>query len=223
MFGRATITLGIGPHSCVNLECRSEICCARLAGNAGPKKSPSGHHRATLSGYIFATKAYINNPKKTINQQYLPHTSSQYGELRPTSGWDRFVSLGHPYKFQRVSRLGSVTARYSSSGRQPNFAALMRGRHLYLAGRPSRWALAHILIFHNIWTALSWVFFRNQSYNPHLVFISFYLRLGIIQLQTRLVCKLISAPPQPYHKIPDIYLLYVKGGEPYLAICHSNI
>jgi len=32
----------------------------------------------------------------------------------------------------------------SSSGRQPNFAALNRGRHLYSAGRPSRWALAHI-------------------------------------------------------------------------------
>jgi len=34
--------------------------------------------------------------------------------------WDRFVSLGHPCKFQRVSRLGNVTARHSSSGRQPN-------------------------------------------------------------------------------------------------------
>ena len=37
-------------------------------------------------------------------------------------------------------------ARHSSSGRQPNFAALNRGRHLYLEGRPSRWALAHILV-----------------------------------------------------------------------------
>ena len=34
----------------------------------------------------------------------------------------------------------------SSSGRQPNFAALNRGRHLCLAGRPSCWALAHILV-----------------------------------------------------------------------------
>jgi len=34
----------------------------------------------------------------------------------------------------------------SSSGPQPNFAALNRGRHLCLAGRPSRWALAHILV-----------------------------------------------------------------------------
>jgi len=56
------------------------------------------------------------------------------------------ASLGHPSKFQRVSRLGSVTARPSSSGRQPNFATLNRGRHLYSAGRPSRWALAHILV-----------------------------------------------------------------------------
>jgi len=46
-----------------------------------------------------------------------------------------------PCKFQRVSRLGSVTA---STERQPNFAALNRGRHLCSAGRPSRWALAHI-------------------------------------------------------------------------------
>jgi len=31
----------------------------------------------------------------------------------------------------------------SSSGRQPNFAALNRGRHLCSTRRPSRWALAH--------------------------------------------------------------------------------
>jgi len=33
-----------------------------------------------------------------------------------------------------------------SSGRQPNFAALNRERHLCSAGRPSRWALPHILV-----------------------------------------------------------------------------
>jgi len=57
------------------------------------------------------------------------------------------ASVRHPCKFQRLSRLASVTARHSSSGRQPNFAALNRGRHLYLAGRPSCWALAHTLVF----------------------------------------------------------------------------
>jgi len=55
----------------VNLECKYEMYCTRLVGNAGPKKSPknspSGHHRTTLSGYIFATEAHIDNPKKLLN------------------------------------------------------------------------------------------------------------------------------------------------------------
>jgi len=72
------------------------------------KNSPSGHHRTTSSGYIFATKAFVDNRKKIIKQQYLLHMYSQCGELRPTNGWDPFWSLGHPSKFQRVSRLGSV-------------------------------------------------------------------------------------------------------------------
>jgi len=51
-----------------NLECKSEMCCTRLAENTGHKsrqKSPSRHHRTTLSGYIFTTKARIDNRKKT--------------------------------------------------------------------------------------------------------------------------------------------------------------
>jgi len=47
---------------------------------------------------------------------------SQYGESQPSSGWDRFTSLGHPNKFQRVSRVGFVTSPMSLNGRQPNFA-----------------------------------------------------------------------------------------------------
>jgi len=75
------------------------------------KNSPSGHHRITLSDYIFTTKAHIDNrKKKLVKQQYIPHMSSQYGELRPTDGWDQFVSVGHPCKFQRVSHFRFVSA-----------------------------------------------------------------------------------------------------------------
>jgi len=81
--------------------------------------------------------------KKLIKQQYLL-MSSQYGELRPTDGWDRLTSLGHSCKFQHGFASWQRYCTASSSGRQPNFAALNRGRHLYSAGRPSRWALAHI-------------------------------------------------------------------------------
>jgi len=46
----------------------------------------SWHHRTTLSGYIFANKALIDNRKKSVKQQYLLHMSAQHGELWPTSG-----------------------------------------------------------------------------------------------------------------------------------------
>ena len=39
------------------------------------QKSPFWHHRTTLSGYIFGTKACIDNRKKLVKQQYLLHMS----------------------------------------------------------------------------------------------------------------------------------------------------
>jgi len=78
------------------------------------KKSLSEHHPTTLSGYIFATKARIDNRKKLVKHQYLPHMFPQYVEVWPTSGWNRSCSLGYPCKFQWVSHLGSLTAWHSS-------------------------------------------------------------------------------------------------------------
>ena len=42
------------------------MCCMRLAANAGRKKSKPGHHRTTLSGYIFATIRYISTVGKYV-------------------------------------------------------------------------------------------------------------------------------------------------------------
>jgi len=121
-----------------------------VAANTGRKKVAKNRHLGTIAQLCRAISSQLRHVstigKKLVKQQYLLYMSPQYCALRPTSGWDHFVSLGHPYKFQRVWRLGSVTGRHSSSGRQPNFAALNRGRHIYSAGRSSRWALAHILV-----------------------------------------------------------------------------
>ena len=126
------------------------MCGTRLAENTGRKKLAKNRHMGTIAQLCRAISSQLRHistiGKKLVKLQYILHISPQYGELRPTSGWDRFVSLGHLCKFQLVSRLGSVTARHSS-GREPNFAALNRGRHLCSAGRPSRWALAHILVY----------------------------------------------------------------------------
>jgi len=54
---------------------------------------------------------------------------------------------GTPANFNGFRVLhGSVTARHSGSGRQPNFVALNRGHHMYSVGQLSSWALAHILV-----------------------------------------------------------------------------
>ena len=135
----------------------------------------SGHRRTTLSGYIFATKARIDNRKKPVKQQYLlhiPHNMVNFGLLAAEivssvwgtanfSGFRVLASLlqrrrsteanqtlhtvwslpglvDYMYVFGGClevcqvqsslcvfqvlrSPIRSVTARQSSSGREPNF------------------------------------------------------------------------------------------------------
>ena len=114
------------------------------------KKSPSGHHRSrtTLLGYIFATKARIDNRKKTnLLSSNISSTCSDnmvnFGPLAAEIGpvvWDSLAN------FSGFRVLAALLHGTPSIGRQPNFGALNRGRHVYSAGRPSRWALAHILV-----------------------------------------------------------------------------
>jgi len=63
------------------------------------QKSPSGHHRINLSSYIFAAEAHIDNRNKSVEQQYLLHVHSQYGELRQLAAEMGPVVLGTPANF----------------------------------------------------------------------------------------------------------------------------
>ena len=63
------------------------------------KNSPFAHPCTTVSGHIFATKAGMDNRKNLLNSNISSTCPPQYGELRPTNSWDRFVSLGHPSNF----------------------------------------------------------------------------------------------------------------------------
>jgi len=69
----------------------SEMCCTRLAGNTGRKKSPSAHHRTTLSGYIFATKAHIDNQKKNLLSSNIsptcPYNMVNFSPLKADICW----------------------------------------------------------------------------------------------------------------------------------------
>jgi len=52
-----------------------------------------------LSGYIFVTKALIDNWKNLIKHQYLLHMSSQYGELGPLTAEIGSAVWGTPANF----------------------------------------------------------------------------------------------------------------------------
>jgi len=79
----------VRPYS-ANLECRSEMCCTRLAANAGPKKVAKNRQLGTIPQICRAISSQLRHVstigKKFVKQQYLLHMPSQYGELRPTSG-----------------------------------------------------------------------------------------------------------------------------------------
>ena len=76
------------------------------------QKSPSRHLRTTLSGYIFATKACIDNRKKTEAPICPPHVLIIWWTYGPLTAEIGLTIWGTPTNLQLVSRLGSITARY---------------------------------------------------------------------------------------------------------------
>ena len=158
-------------------------CCTRLAKNTRRKKSqknsPSAHHRTNLSGYIFATKAHIDNRKKNLLNcdisSIAPHNMVNFGPpaaelctmFGRLLGWYTIDFRG---LLLRDGILTRAKIHYVQVLHSPIFAALLHGtqqrasaklcsviqgmelrnfrrrRHLYSAGRPSRWVSAHILV-----------------------------------------------------------------------------
>jgi len=115
VFGRATITLGIGPHSSFILFLSSSFSSPNLSGtsthgvalvrilnaglscaargslkNTGRKNDAKNRHLGTIPQLCRAIASQLRHVstigKKLVKQQYLLHLSPQYGELRPTSG-----------------------------------------------------------------------------------------------------------------------------------------
>ena len=68
----------------------SEMCRTRLAGNAGRKNDAKNRHMRTIAQLCRAISSQLRQvstiEKKPVKQQYIPHMTLQYGELRPTSG-----------------------------------------------------------------------------------------------------------------------------------------
>jgi len=124
-----------------NLECRSEMCCMRLAGNTGRKNDVKIAIWAPSYNFVGPYLRNKGTEKNLLNSNISPrcrYNMENFGQLALKICWRVW---GTPCsKFQRVSRLGSVTARHSRSGRQLNFAALNRRRHILLMAALCNWA-----------------------------------------------------------------------------------
>jgi len=95
------------------------------------QKSPSGHHPTTLSGYMFATKACIDNRKKNFLSSNISSTCSHnmvnFGPLAA-----EIVSLvwGTPRHFNGF-RVLAASLHGTSSGRQPNCGVEQRAPPIF--------------------------------------------------------------------------------------------
>jgi len=73
----------------------------------------------------------------------MPHNMANFGPLTAEIGSGVWGTPANFNGFRFLAALLHGTLVVTVVGHQPNFAALNIGRYLYLAGRPSRWALAH--------------------------------------------------------------------------------
>jgi len=132
-----------------NLGCRSKMCCMWLAENTAPKKSLKICHLSTIAQPCRAISSQLRHVS-TIGKNLLssnissrcPHNMVNFGPLVAEIDlvvWDT------PANFNGFHVLAALLHCAPAVGISQT-AALNRGRHLYSAGWPSRWALAHILV-----------------------------------------------------------------------------
>ena len=123
------------------------MCCTRLAANTGRKKVAKNRHLGTIPQLCRAISSQLRHVS-TIGKKNLlssnisptyPHYMVNFGPLAA-----EIVSLvwGTPGNFNGFRVLATLLHGTLVVGVSQT-AALNRGRHLYSAGRPSRWALAH--------------------------------------------------------------------------------
>jgi len=155
------------------------------------QKSPCGHHPRNLLGYIFATKACIDNLKKNLLSSNIsstcPHNMVNFSPLAA-----EIISLvwGTPGNFNRFCVLAALLHSTLVVGVSQT-AALNRGRHLYSAGRPSRWALAHISSILVCFDVLFHWFLPQDAMLPQYM-LSYCVRLSV-RLSSRSQCPTKTA------------------------------
>ena len=145
------------------------------------QKSPSENHRTTLSGYIFATKARIDNRKNLLSSNIsskCPHNMVNFGpltaEIYPVVWGTQLISTGFAswqryctaLKYCASGKLGDVEQRASpifgraaiTLGIGPHSSLLLSRTHIRLPRHTTEWSpffSSTILEFENIYTRIT--------------------------------------------------------------------
>ena len=123
------------------------MCCLGLAANTGRKNVAKNRHLGTVAQLrpaISSQPRHLSTIGKNILSSNIssrcPHNIVNFGLLAA-----EIVSLvwGTPANFNGFLALAALLHGTLVVGISQT-AAFNRGRHLYSAGRPSGWALAHI-------------------------------------------------------------------------------
>ena len=108
----STILLHMVCGLSANLECRSEMCCTRLATNTGRKNDAKNRHLCTIAQLCRAISSQLRHVstigKKLVKQQYVPHMSLEYGELGPLAAEIVSLVLGTPANFNGFRVLAAL-------------------------------------------------------------------------------------------------------------------
>ena len=118
-------------------------------------KHPIKFQRVSRLGFVTAPTSLNGGQSRCLAVSWAGTLYIHFRRLLPPN-WILLGAKFTLYPSLAFSYIGSVTARHSSSGRSPNFAAFSRGRHLYSAGRPSRLASFHILVVFNLCYGILW-------------------------------------------------------------------
>jgi len=126
------------------------MCCTGLVGNTGCKNDAKNRHLGTIAQLCSAISSQVRHVS-TIGETLLssntsstcPRNMVNFGPLTAEIGSGVWGTVANFNQFCVLAALLHCSLIVGVS----QTAALNRGRHLYSAGQPSRWALAHILVY----------------------------------------------------------------------------
>jgi len=102
-----------------NLECRSEMCCMRLAENTERKKSPKIRHLGTIaqlrrSSGCNSQLRHVSTIGKNAKLQYILHMSNNMVNFGPSAAEIGLPDWGTPANFNGFRLLASLLHRRRS-------------------------------------------------------------------------------------------------------------